>query len=187
MWIEKICPVVSGTLYWEKKGEDLLSSARVLCHNAFLQHVFQIEIKLHDKTWGGALFFMYCLLCFIMWHTSKCMLLAGVWKESSKFMLSDLWLKSVWTWKSFPGSPESCAASCRPSHAQLWASETSCMCKDALLKWLQDRDFMFVVGQTCCSRSGGGAALVLACLCCWWFLGAAAVIADSANRVRLFS
>ena len=53
-----------------KKGQDLLSSATVLCHNAFLQHVFQIEIKLHDKN-GGRAFILYILLALLYYMTCR--------------------------------------------------------------------------------------------------------------------
>lgn len=53
-----------------KPGQDLMSSAVVLGHNAFLQHVFQTEIKLHDKTWGEA-FVLYILLALLYYRTYK--------------------------------------------------------------------------------------------------------------------
>lgn len=105
------------------------------------------------------------------------MLFAGAWKKSWKFMLSVLWLKSVWTWRSFPGSPESRTASCRPIRARLWAS------------------WAFLYMQSCIAevvagprhRVGGRTDLVVVHLCHRRFLGAAAVVADGGNWVLLLS
>lgn len=70
VWKGKGLPCCFREILLGKRGQDLVSSAVVLGHNAFLQHVFQTEIKLHDKTWGKA-FVLYILLALFYCRTYK--------------------------------------------------------------------------------------------------------------------
>lgn len=93
----KSAQLCQGHFIGKKKGQEFLSSAGVLCHNAFRQHIFQIEMKLHDKNWGKA-FVLYMLLG-LLYGVQACALSRCLesWKfmESWKLMVSDLRLKST--------------------------------------------------------------------------------------------